>query len=90
MKVPTGGKAREPKGMIPVKFRSRQLQSGWEKIDRIDSQVCLRLFCFPLLWNFCNSGVFLLAEQMLILCCSCALKTDSERFFVFPGGVPND
>ena len=69
MKVPTGGKAREPKGMIPVKFRSRQLQSGWEKIDRIDSQVCLRLFLLYFALEFLQFQSFLLAGQMLILCC---------------------
>ena len=33
VKVPTGGKAREPFWHDPVKLRSRQLQSGWKKMD---------------------------------------------------------
>lgn len=82
MKVPTGGKAREPKGMIPVKFRSRQLQSGWEKIDRIDSQVCLCLFCCTLLWNFAIPEFFVGKADAAPVLLKCALKIDSERFFV--------
>lgn len=86
VKVPTGGKAREPKGRIPVRFRSRQLQSGWEKMVRYSYR---RVSCAYLLYSIC-SGIFLIPElfcwQKAKVSCAVEVRSEdrSERIFVFP------